>query len=328
MAAAALIVAATVVSGLSWHEDLEAARAEAARRGRPILSLRLLGRLDEAMSCANSRFFRSVLYRDAEVAALLRDGFVLHWSSERPAPRVTIDFGDGRRLERTLTGNSVHYVLDAEGRPVDAVPGLYAPRAFARVLRRGAEVARDCGGRAGAGWSACAARHHAAALAAVRGEAGAVPLPPEDPAEPRALAADRRAMAKSLAERPLLRALLGERPERDARPSPAPAPVLDGRLRRLLRADGLGAAALARFEAALARDTGYNEGVLHARVHDWYARGAVRGLEALNHRVYAELFLTPRADPWLGLADPDVYTALPLSPPTGAGAAPVARSSP
>ena len=48
----------------------------------------------------------------------------------RPAPRVTVDFGDGRRLERTLTGNSVHYVLSPDGRPIDALPGLYAPRAF------------------------------------------------------------------------------------------------------------------------------------------------------------------------------------------------------
>src|SRR5207244_770144 len=48
--------------------------------------------------------------------------------------KVTIDFGDGRKLERTLTGNSIHYVLDSEGRPVEAIPGLYGPQAFLAQL--------------------------------------------------------------------------------------------------------------------------------------------------------------------------------------------------
>src|SRR5579862_1396384 len=121
-------------SRLFWYTDLEQAKAAARRTGRPILSLRLLGRLDEEMSCANSRFFRTVLYGNEEVSRLLREGFVLHWSSERPVPKVTIDFGDGRTLRGTITGNSIHYVLDPRGRLVDALPGLYGPRAFQRLL--------------------------------------------------------------------------------------------------------------------------------------------------------------------------------------------------
>ena len=30
----------------------------------------------------------------------------------------------------------------------------------------------------------------------------------------------------------------------------------------------------------------------------------------MNERVYAELFLTPSSDPWLGLVQSDVYTAI------------------
>ncbi|HEV7573773.1 MAG TPA: hypothetical protein VGQ21_19940 [Thermoanaerobaculia bacterium] len=48
---------------------------------------------------------------------------------------MTIDFGDGRVLHRTITGNSIHYLLDATGRPLDALPGLYAPKAFLAQLR-------------------------------------------------------------------------------------------------------------------------------------------------------------------------------------------------
>ena len=112
----------------------------------------MLGRLDEDLSCANSRLFRATLYANQDVSAFLREHFVLYWSSERPVPRVTIDYGDGRRLERTTTGNSAHYVLDERrqrarraARPVCA--GRVSPRAGrqprarrapARHVRRGA----------------------------------------------------------------------------------------------------------------------------------------------------------------------------------------------
>jgi hypothetical protein len=58
-----------------WYTDFEQARAAALASGKPILSLRLLGRLDEEMSCANSRFFRTVLYPDRAVSRLLRERF-------------------------------------------------------------------------------------------------------------------------------------------------------------------------------------------------------------------------------------------------------------
>src|SRR4051794_12728476 len=117
-------------SHLYWHTDLIEATVAARAQHKPILSLRLLGNLDDELSCANSRFFRTTLYADPRISRVLRDKFILHWSSERPVPRVTIDFGDGRKLCSTITGNSAHYLLDATGRPLDVVPGLYAPDAF------------------------------------------------------------------------------------------------------------------------------------------------------------------------------------------------------
>ena len=126
-------------SGLYWFTDLEAARAEAARTGRHILSLRLLGNLDEEYCCANCRFFRTVLYVNEAVSRVLRECYVLHWKSVRPAPLLTIDMGDGRRIKRTITGNSIHYLLDAEGRVLDALPGIYSPPAFLEALKRADE---------------------------------------------------------------------------------------------------------------------------------------------------------------------------------------------
>jgi hypothetical protein len=120
---------------LFWYTDLEAAKKQARAENKPILSLRLLGRLDEEFSCANSRYFRTVYYKNREINDLLRERFVLHWRSVRPVPKVTIDFGDGNRLERTLTGNSIHYVLDSRGRLVEALPGLSGPETFLALLK-------------------------------------------------------------------------------------------------------------------------------------------------------------------------------------------------
>lgn len=51
--------------------------------------------------------------------------------------------------------------------------------------------------------------------------------------------------------------------------------------------------------------------VLRVRVHQWFADSAEQDLAALNRRIYAELFLTPADDPWLGMATPGAFTALP-----------------
>lgn len=141
-------------SGLYWYTSLPEALEAARREGKPVLSLRLLGRLDEELSCANSRFFRTALYANATISDELRKNWILHWESVRPAPQVTIDFGDGRVLHRTITGNSLHYVLDADGHALDVLPGLWGPEDFLRRLRGAGAEARvapvDAAHRAGA----------------------------------------------------------------------------------------------------------------------------------------------------------------------------------
>src|SRR5204862_7123228 len=66
------------------------------------------------------------------------------------------------------------------------------------------------------------------------------------------------------------------------------------------------------FERSVAEDTVRNEYALHSRIHEWFAKNqAPRNLDELNEKVYAELFLMPASDPWLGLVPADTYTALP-----------------
>ncbi len=156
-------------SRLYWYTDLDQAKAAARQAGKPILSLRLLGKLTDEFSCANSRFFRSALYANAEVGRALRERFVLHWQSVRPVPIVTIDFGDGRKLQRTVTGNSVHFLLDAQGRPIDALPGLYGPKAFLRGIERAEGICRDLAA-AGADRPELLRRYHRVRLLELEGQ--------------------------------------------------------------------------------------------------------------------------------------------------------------
>ena len=123
-----------VFSRLYWYTDTAKASGAASAAHKPILYLRMLGKLTDEYSCANSRFFRTVLYANADVSKYLREHYVLVWVSERPVPVVTIDYGDGRVLKRTLTGNSIHYILTAQGHVVDALPGLYARKTFLAIL--------------------------------------------------------------------------------------------------------------------------------------------------------------------------------------------------
>jgi hypothetical protein len=65
------------------------------------------------------------------------------------------------------------------------------------------------------------------------------------------------------------------------------------------------------FEQRMALDAVQNELLLHRRVHEWFVNGDVgTDVRELNDRVYAELFLTPNEDPWLGLVPAHTYSGL------------------
>ncbi|KIG14287.1 hypothetical protein DB30_06889 [Enhygromyxa salina] len=217
-----------VYGGLFWQRDMQAALAQAKASGKPVLSLRLLGDLTSEYSCANSRLFRTLLYADPELATWLEANFVLHWSSERPVPRVEIDFGDGRVVERTITGNSAHFVLDASERTIDVIPGLWSAPSFRAALRASLGLHEQLAAVQGQRrWNETLADHHEARLATaakqLTDELSRARGVPQDlvattaylasPASPRvegepvpALAAVPMAIGKSRIERPILAA--------------------------------------------------------------------------------------------------------------------------
>ena len=379
-------------SRLYWYTDFEQAKAVAEHCGKPILTLRMLGNLTDEFSCANSRFFRTTLYSNEEIAKTLRERFVLHWKSVRPVPKVTIDFGDGRKLERTITGNSIHYVLMPDGQVVDAIPGLYGPKAFLKQLTRGEALVRLLADASAERRTTMLADYHAqqaaeatkaweadwnkamAAMGTTSGrdtaaretaeemrrkleamlratedvnQADSTARPAQQqqarvqpPVPPRAEAATRIAVPKAKVEAPLVRAVnLAVVAPEDVQEEKIWNVIasfhsnearLDNASREVIRAQAPPAAAAGRraltkrviedpmlrlfaaFESSIALDTVKNEYQFHRKIHQWLSTAEYRpDVEALNERVYAELFLTPSSDPWLGLAPADVYTALP-----------------
>lgn len=331
-------------SRLYWYTDLDQAKAAARAQNKPILSLRLLGRLDQDLSCANSRLFRITLYANEQVSRLLRERFILHWQSVRAVPKVTIDFGDGRKMERTLTGNSIHYVLDSEGRLIDALPGMYGPGAFLRELVHSTSVATDL---ASFGTDeerqTALRRYHQARLNELETEwlsdvkrAGLTLAPSREiprpvgggstpPSAQRAAAAT---VAKAvMVERPVLRGMSDNPELLDSIGSDAgwltiaglhaEDATLDQATRALMsfKDPALSGASLQSSISALQRtvaeDTVRNEYVFRAPIHRWLAAGAVSSdVGSLNEKIYAELFLTPSWDAWLGLRPMNSYSGI------------------
>lgn len=75
------------------------------------------------------------MFSDPDVVRFLSNQFVLCWESVRPTATVTIDFGNGQVLKRTLGGNTVMYVCRPDGRVMDALPGVYTPPDFLSQVR-------------------------------------------------------------------------------------------------------------------------------------------------------------------------------------------------
>ena len=275
-----------------------------------------------------------MLYPDPKVSAWLRDHVVLYWSSERPVPQVSIDFGDGRLLRTTLGGNSVHLVLAADGSPVDALPGLYAPAAFLARLQDAARCADDyASGSAERGMKVLANYHHQALLAEGKVLAGfGINSPPvlDEEGEWTAAAAQALTTRKSLVELPVLRAV-GMVPTGATTGDPSALPpfpitmlaMLTAGMPRLgelspesrgiivwhLQSSGalpsgsptLEEQAIAHVQVDLAQDTIIDEYALHAAIHRHRLGHPGEGMEALTAWIYRRVFRTPASDPWLGM---------------------------
>lgn len=322
-------------SNLYWFTDLEEAKKQANAKNKPILTLRLLGNLNEEFSCANSRFFRALLYSNSEVSKYLRENYVLHWKSVRPAPKVTIDFGDGRRIERTITGNSIHYILDENGEIIDALPGLYAPTDFLKYLTKGKELNTTIDALPKDKKAVAILRHRRVMFNEIVGKrnqsvaAAKVTLTePKDSTTAPDVAP--RAVTKMVSEASILNRISDDfsrfEPQinlddwRKLAKLYAGATKFDDASVSFIKrqnkqtdlTDAQFTSLLTNLVNYVALDTTRNDFLFHTKLYEMLnqRRAEPLELESFNSRVYAELFKTPDSDKWLGLYNTDVYTAL------------------
>lgn len=71
-----------------------------------------------------------MLLSDEPTSAWLSQHFVLSYENVHDPVKVSMDFGNGKTLERTLVGNTAFYVTTSDGTVVDVLPGVYTPEDF------------------------------------------------------------------------------------------------------------------------------------------------------------------------------------------------------
>ncbi len=125
----------TEVHGVGWHDSLDHAVEEAKGCGKPILFLSMFGQLDEDMPCANARTLRATLFKDPAFKKLISQDVIPAWEMVRAVPKITVDLGDGKKVARTVRGNAVMYLLNPDGKVVDAYPGVYTPEDFMPAVK-------------------------------------------------------------------------------------------------------------------------------------------------------------------------------------------------
>lgn len=76
-----------------------------------------------------------MLFSNHKIANYINVHFEPTWKSLRPVPKVTIDFGRGTVLKRTLNGNIATFLCTADGTVVDVIAGINDPERFLQSLQ-------------------------------------------------------------------------------------------------------------------------------------------------------------------------------------------------
>jgi hypothetical protein len=127
-----------------------------------------------------------VLFSRPDVSSFINQNFEPVWESVRPVPTVTIDFGNGTVVTRTLHGNIATYLCTADGCVIDILPGVYEPATYLDFLDQIRSVAADVLGPAAATRDEYLMNYHARKAQTVRnglqvhGAAGAIDSPIDD----------------------------------------------------------------------------------------------------------------------------------------------------
>jgi len=75
-----------------------------------------------------------VLFSSPEVSSYINQNFEPTWVSVRPVPKITIDFGMGKTMTRTVNGNIATYICTSDGSVIDVIPGIYSRSRYLSAL--------------------------------------------------------------------------------------------------------------------------------------------------------------------------------------------------
>jgi hypothetical protein len=227
----------------------------------------------------------------------------------REVPKVTIDFGGGRTVTRTVQGNIAFYFCAPDGRVLDIYPGICTPETFLAAARRGLELAE-----------VAAERGHEAAVRAYheRAREGEVILLPQP-------LRDRMDMSKRIVEDPLKRIFTVGHPLPALQPDriDVSKKVVEAPIRRSFEADltkdrveaPVKTAVLSPEERALLEeDDAINKKERIPAVHAMLAANPSVRPPEIAKALYREVLHCDLDDPYLGLL-PKEFNSGAVNPP-------------
>jgi hypothetical protein len=237
------------------------------------------------------------LFSQESLARQISEEFEPVWQSVRPAPQVTIDFGEGRVVRRTLHGNVMTWICDGEGRALDAIPGVCTADVYRARLAEARLLATYIARKRPEQREAAFRDYHERQTDRIaegklplvleeRAHGFASKMAIERPLEMVLRAPDEPSRRAEIAERGgLANSIPGATPVVAAAPL-APAPGSE------------------KIDAtSLDADTKLNESIRRRTLHEMFAAtGSVPPAE-LTKRAYRDVLGVDLDDPWLGLGD-------------------------
>lgn len=83
-----------------------------------------------------------MLFSNKEIANYINTHYEATWKSLRPVPKVSIDFGNGKVVNRTLNGNIATFICTTDGTILDIVAGMHEPDVFLQRLQLAESLAK------------------------------------------------------------------------------------------------------------------------------------------------------------------------------------------
>jgi hypothetical protein len=222
------------------------------------------------------------LFSQERVANYINQTFEPVWETVRPVPIVRIDFGDGNVLTRTLHGNILTSVCNADGLLLDALPGIYEEQTYLDQLKQLSLLARATAKQPAKEREAWVKAYHKHQAEAIKKD-----QPPDQFVEQVKAAPP----TKARIERPVEIVL-------------QPAPKEKQQQELAERREGKGPTVVKEDEAlwkALLEDTQLNEGTRRRQIHELLADKGMVKPEKVTKPIYKDVLHADLDDPYLGL---------------------------